>query len=223
MRYSIDKILSDVRIILNNNSNDESLLEVGDEGSIEINELIKSKIVDSARDVFATASLLLMDGGYPMREAEGNNGCLSVKWFGEKGKSGGYVILPSDFMRLVQWEMSDWEKPVSVPISQSDPQYAQQKSKFIGVRGNPTNPVVALVPHPAGIALEFYSCSGGDGVYVSSARYMPIPQVDEEDMIEIPEKCYTAVLYTIAAQTAISLNDPSATVLTEMANSYKRK
>jgi hypothetical protein len=42
-------------------------------------------------------------------------------------------------------------------------------------------------------------------------------------MIEIPEKCYTAVLYTIAAQTAISLNDPSATVLTEMANSYKRK
>lgn len=100
MRYSIDELLRDVRIILNNNSDDESLLEVGDEGSIEINELIKSKIVDSARDVFATASLLLMDGGYPMREAEGNNGCLSVKWFGEKGKSGGYVILPSDFMRL---------------------------------------------------------------------------------------------------------------------------
>ena len=49
-----------------------------------------------------------------------------------------------------------------------------------------------------GKVLEFYSCNSEEA-YVKRASYIPYPSIDEEDGIDISERCYTAVVYTTAA------------------------
>ena len=83
-------------------------------------------------------------------------------------------------------------------ISADDPLYDLQSSRYKGIRGNVQKPVCAIVNRAEGKALEFYSCNSEDA-YVKRASYIPYPEIDEDDGIDISERCYTAVVYMTAA------------------------
>ena len=104
--------------------------------------------------------------------------------------------------------MSDWERTCHNAISVDDPLYDLQSSRFKGVRGNVQKPVCAVVNRAEGKALEFYSCNSEEA-YVKRATYLPYPKIDDEEGIDISERCYTAVVYTTAALvlTAYGAND----------------
>lgn len=110
----------------------------------------------------------------------------------------GWTLLPDDFMRLVAFRMSDWERTCYMAISADDPLYDLQSSRYKGIRGNVQKPVCAIVNRAEGKALEFYSCNSEDA-YVKRASYIPYPEIDEDDGIDISERCYTAVVYMTAA------------------------
>ena len=55
----------------------------------------------------------------------------------------GFIRLPKDFLRLSQFKMKDWQRPVIVPITQESPRYNLQKDKY--TRGGVAKPVCALV------------------------------------------------------------------------------
>lgn len=110
----------------------------------------------------------------------------------------GWTLLPDDFMRLVAFRMSDWERTCYMAISADDPLYDLQSSRYKGIRGNVQKPVCAVVNRAEGKVLEFYSCNSEEA-YVKRASYIPYPSIDEEDGIDISERCYTAVVYTTAA------------------------
>lgn len=205
MVFNVDDLKREIRIALDQNMNSTPLLDVGDIDTLSLDDIIESKIEDAARLVMRDAPLHLLDGGKAFGE--------SIKWFSREGVGGGYIALPSDFLRLVSFQMSDWSYPVNVAITEDHPLYPLQSSRYAGIKGNPQRPVVALSSQPIGLVLEFYSCEAGEGVYVKRATYLPIPKINGGQII-FSEKLKSSVVYYAAYLTALSIgNGDLATVL----------
>lgn len=187
MIYQLADIKRDVRVCMDHNNVSESLLAELDPETLTLDGAIEASVERGARIVELAAPVYRLETGHHFGDA--------VYW-GEGGT--GYVLLPDDFMRLVAFRMSDWERTCHGAILPEDPEYARQSSRYKGVRGNPQKPVCAVVMHPEGLALEFYSCRGNDAQVVA-AQYVPFPVIDPNGGIEISERCYEAVVYQTAA------------------------
>lgn len=187
MVYKIEVVEQDVRIAIDENKTSEQLISDEDIDTLSLNEVIRSKIEEAVRRVETTAPMYLLEEGHEFGEA--------VYW---EDNGSGWVLLPDDFMRLIAFRMSDWGRTCYDAISVDDPLYDLQSSRYKGVRGNVQKPVCAVVNRAEGKVLEFYSCNSEEA-YVKRASYIPYPSIDEEDGIDISERCYTAVVYTTAA------------------------
>lgn len=194
--YKIETVSQDVRIAIDENKTSEQLLGDEDIDTLSLNEIVRSKIEEAVRRVETTAPTFLLEEGHTFGD--------SVFW----DNNSGWTLLPDDFMRLIAFRMSDWERTCHNAISVDDPLYDLQSSRFKGVRGNVQKPVCAVVNRAEGKALEFYSCNSEEA-YVKRATYLPYPKIDDEEGIDISERCYTAVVYTTAALvlTAYGAND----------------
>lgn len=148
--------------------------------------------VRAARQVEATAPLELLDMRSALEEG------VSVLWGPEaEGTWAGSVLLPPDFFRLGALRMDDWEETVRSLLDTSSKEYHAQWSRFSGLRGTPQKPRAAVVEEAAGKRLEFWSCLTR-GAEVARLDYVVLPRLDESDGVEISERCYDSVLYTVA-------------------------
>ncbi len=193
MIYKVVKIARDVRIAIDENQTSEQLIADEDIDTLSLNDIIRSKIVEAVRRVITEAPTHLLDGGVPFGDA--------VYW---RQEGAGWILLPEDFMRLLIFKMSDWDRPVYEPITAADPKYQLQFSRYKGLRGNPQKPVVAIVSRAEGRALELFSCKDTTAT-VEQAVYIPIPRVDDYGGIEIPERCYNSVIYEAASLVLVSV------------------
>ncbi|WP_290456929.1 hypothetical protein [Muribaculum intestinale] len=208
MIYKLTEIARDVRIAIDQNMTSEQLIATEDIETLSLEDIIRSKIVEAVRRVETAAPVHFLEEGHDFGDA--------VYW---GDLESGWVLLPDDFMRLIAFRMSDWERTVYAAISVDDPLYAKQSSRYKGIRGNVQKPVCAVVNRAEGKALEFYSCNSEDA-YVSRASYLPYPHIDEDDGIDISEKCYTAVVYTVAALVLTTYGEADkASAMTDLAKS----
>lgn len=208
MIYKLAEIAREVRIAIDQNMTSEQLIATDDIETLSLEEIIRSKIVEAVRRVETAAPVHFLEEGHDFGDA--------VYW---ADLESGWVLLPDDFMRLIAFRMSDWERTVYAAISVDDPLYAKQSSRYKGIRGNVQKPVCAIVNRAEGKALEFYSCNSEEA-YVSRASYLPYPHIDEDDGIDISEKCFTAVIYTVAALVLTTYGEAEkASALTELAKS----
>lgn len=196
MIYSLDDIKKDVRVALEENRGSGNIM--ADVDTLSLDEVILSKIEDAVKEVYLIAPVHLLEPG--------NNFAESIAWETEVGKGPGWTLLPNDFLRLMAFKMSDWERPVFAAILPDDPLYSLQSSRFAGIRGNRKKPVCAIVMRPQGKALEFYSCAAGETVTVEMAIYIPVPKISGSG-INIFEGCYRSVVYKIAGLTASALKE----------------
>lgn len=187
MVYRLEEIERDVRTAIDENRTSEQLITDGDVETLSLNDIIRSKIEEAVRRVETTAPVHYLEEGHVFGDA--------IYW---ESNGSGWILLPDDFMRLVAFRMSDWERTCYMAISAGDPTYDLQSSRYKGIRGNVQKPVCAIVNRAEGKALEFYSCDSEEA-YVKRASYIPYPRMDEDDGIDISERCYTAVVYTTAA------------------------
>lgn len=207
MVYQINRIVGDVRVALDENRRGGQLLPEGDMDTLELDTLVKSLIAEAAARVLLVAPVRLLDNGKPVGD--------SVFW---RDRGSGWILLPDDFMRLVVFKMSDWERPVYEPVDADDVRYQVQSSRYKGLRGNPQKPVVAVVNRPEGRALEFYSCRDNSAT-IERSLYVPYPRFDADGGIEIPERIYRAVVYMTAALAAAVLREgEQAASLSELSN-----
>lgn len=187
MVYEFKDILRDVRIAIDENKTNEQLITDEDIDTLMLDDIIYSKVVEGVRRTVTNAPIHLLDGGVPFGDA--------VYW---RNQHSGWVMLPDDFMRLMVFKMSDWERPVYEPITAGDPRYQLQFSRYKGLRGNPQKPVVAIVSRTEGRVLELYSCND-DTATVEQSLYYPLPSIDDNEGIMIPERCYQSAIYQMAA------------------------
>lgn len=211
MNYAVDDVMRDVRVALNENSSNNELLEI-DADTLTIDKIISQKLVHGVKMILQAAPLNMIDSVASFTDCD-------ISWYSDSvGVGSGTMELPNDFMRFVIFKMSDWRIPVTNPIYDTDIDYFKQSSAFTGVRGNVNRPVCVLTRNSNGLVLEFYSCSGGEGVYPIVAKYVPIPAI-VADTINIPEILYMATVYQIAGLTAMTYKDSLAQSLFTLASS----
>ena len=201
MLYNISDIVKEVKIAIDENVDSTSMEGLPDEDTLKLNEIVESKVVDAAMVIESNAPAYMLDSGKAFGE--------SIGWDGQPGYGAGYIHLPDDFMRLVCFQMSDWDYAVTLAITEDSPQYQMQRSRFAGVRGNPQKPVVAITSQPIGLVLEFFSCYSGENAFIKKARYIPIPRI-KNGKIDLCEKLRRAVVYYTAYLAALSLGNGDA-------------
>ena len=195
MVYNIHDVMRDVRICLDQNLTREQLLQTDDIDTLALDDIVKSKILEAVVRVHTNAPTYLLEQGHNFGDA--------VYW---GDLESGWVLLPQDFMRLIVFEMSDWEKAVYTAISTTDPEYDLQRQRLKALRGPAQKPVCAIATRPEGRTLEFYSCKS-ENVYVRRAQYLPYPKIDKDEGIDICERCYTAVVYAAASLVLLTLGE----------------
>lgn len=201
--------MQDVRICLDQNMESDALIESGDIDTLALDDIIRSKILEAVQRVHMDAPNYLLEGGHNFGDA--------VYW---RELESGWVLLPPDFMRLVVFEMDDWEQAVYQAISTDDPEYEKQRSRFKGIRGTAQRPVCAIAIRPEGRVLEFYSCKSKNA-QVSRAMYIPYPKIDEDNGVDICERCYNAVVYTAAGLTLLTCGEvEKGNAVSELAQTF---
>lgn len=191
MIYQLTTLMREVRIVMDKNMTSTALRGLGDVDTLSVDDIIKSRIVDATRRVELRAPLHYLENGHNF----GDN----VYWEQGKDRAGcGWTLLPTDFMRLMVFQMSDWKRPVFQAISPTDEEYALQWSQFGGIRGNTEFPVCAISVRPEGRVLEFFSCKDNTAD-VAKAVYLPEPSIDSDEGIDISERCHDAIVYMIAS------------------------
>lgn len=195
MIYNIHDVMRDVRVCLDQNMTSEQLLQDDDVDTLSLDEIVKSKIVEAVTRVHTDAPTYLLENGHDFGDA--------VFWGDQES---GWVILPQDFMRLIVFEMSDWEAAVYTAISTTDTEYELQRQRIKALRGTAQKPVCAIATRPEGRVLEFYSCKSEDA-YVRRAQYLPYPKIDKDEGIDICERCYTGVIYAAASLVLLTLGE----------------
>lgn len=211
MVYSIHDVMRDVRICLDQNMTSELLLATEDVDTLALDDIVRSKILEAVVRVHTEAPTYLLEAGHNFGDA--------VYW-GEQ--ESGWVMLPRDFMRLIVFEMSDWERAVYGAISTLDTEYELQRGRVKALRGTAQKPVCAIASRPEGRVLEFYSCKS-ESAYVRRAQYLPYPKIDRNEGIDICERCYTAVVYAAASLVLLTLgeSEKSAALSAESKNAMK--
>lgn len=199
-----------VRVAIDMNRKDDSLFIEGDTDTLSLNEIIGEKLVDAIRIVEMEAPLSMLESGHDF-------GGRETLFISEDGK--GFIILPQNFMRLVAFRMSDWKRTVFEAISETDPEYKKQSSKWKGICGNVEKPVVAIVRRAEGKVLEFYS-SNDSTATVAQASYIPFPRIDRDGGIDVAEDCYRAAVYRAASLTLASVGDEQWQTMLKISKSY---
>lgn len=127
----------------------------------------------------------------------------TVAWHGD---ASGHIVLPGDFLRLIEFRMSDWKRSVFSPVKTgSDIHMLQQKGQSPW-RGNPDFPVCALSRKEMGMVLEFWSCAD-ELARVDRFLYLQRPAVNDDGIIDIPELCLRPVVYEAARRAAMLHGD----------------
>ncbi|MFR9541403.1 MAG: hypothetical protein SNH27_05065 [Rikenellaceae bacterium] len=225
MIYTVSEISKAVRIAMDLNSSSDALSLVEDVDTLSINDIIESKILEGIESVHRIAPAYLLDGGYNLcdeDEDEDDGEILrnSIYW-NDSGFSG-WILLPEDFMRLVVFKMDDWERAVYDAIWLDDPKYLAQSSRFGGITGTPQKPVCAIAVRPEGRVLEFYSCTS-ESAQLSRGVYVPYPEIDDSNGVNICKRCYKSVIYAIAALVSLTIGDTEKGMsFSELSNSALR-
>ena len=205
MQVSEATIIKDVRVAVDENTSVAPFTDgdgnTFDPDTLEMEEIIKSKIADGVNAVRKTAPLSMLESA---RLASG--GSWPVTWIDEE-KMIGEVPLPDDYLRMVMFKMSDWAHAATMPIAAGSALYHQQFSEWKGVRGNPSRPNIAIATDTSTgrNVIQFFSCDSTD----ATAELTYIKRCDKPNepdepntMYEIEQGIYRAVVLRTAALVA---------------------
>lgn len=205
MHYGVINILSDVMVALDQNNSSLPLLVEGDSDTLNLYEIIESKICEAVQRVHMEAPVSLLNDCSVMSLHNPEN----FAWYGDDRMG---IVLNEDFLRLISFQMASWERPVHDVITSADPLYAKQFSRYKGIRGNKQKPVCAIIIDENGDkVLEVFSPRDQEdtvrvGLYIEYPKFID-GSATGEVQIDIASRCYKSVIYMIAALVATVYGD----------------
>lgn len=198
--FSIDTIKADVRNVLAENEDIQSLLAddgiLDDQLVAERDTLIESLICKAVDRVHVAAPYNFVRGV----EVLNTNSWNDLDEYSKR------INLPNDFLRLGFVRLGNWRVPVYTAIDADKEEYTQARSPFSIMRPNPRHPLVAIVKTEDGLTLEAYpKCKDG----TNSCYYVQKSKIsDESKEVSIADDCYYAAIYMIANLYYVSINEP---------------
>lgn len=154
----VTELVRDVRISLDENAA-ESVYLSGNSDNLELDEIIRLKLPEAAREVTETCEVGLLEPVVMGTTVTADDG-------------GGVLTIPDDFLRLVFLKMKGWNRGVSVVAGEGSDTDLIQRNRY--TRGTATKPV-CVYGHDAngGRVIEYF----GKGSVVEKALYMPLPAI----------------------------------------------
>lgn len=201
---SMAALVSGVRVVMDENRVSTSLVASNDIETLSLNELIERNVITAARTIEMMAPRHLLTDVDVYDKSNIGTATFSLEQLGEKHV--GSLNLPTELLRVVGVKMSDWTTEGRL-IDGSSPEYACQRSKWLGVGGTPEHPVAALVPHAAGgMKLEMY-CSKKQDAALSYMTFITAPTKGSDGNVNICELLKDAIIYMAASLTCTSLGE----------------
>ena len=207
--YSVTELIAEVKVCMDRNAQDTTLVDVGDVDTLQQKDIIRSKLVDAATLVESNAPLSMLSGkGWGTGVLSGLE-CVKV--------DNSYVYrikLPSDTLRLIRIKLKSWSRAARI-LDENDEEALYQTSHIRGVMGDPERPV-AVVQQGADGELEvmLYSSEVGgstekDYDLIETGTYLPLPKIENEgqETIALPEKLKSAVVYMTGYLACMTLGD----------------
>lgn len=208
--YSVTELIGEVKVCMDRNAQDTTLVDVGDVDTLQQKDIIRSKLVDAATLVESNAPLSMLSGkGWGTGVLSGLE-CVKVD-------STLYVYrikLPSDTLRLIRIKLKSWSRAARI-LDENDEEALFQTSHIRGVMGDPERPV-AVVQQGADGELEvmLYSSEVGGSTEkdydpIETGTYLPLPKIENEgqETIALPEKLKSAVVYMTGYLACMTLGD----------------
>lgn len=206
MLYVVSKIIEDIKIALDQNQTENSIIAQED-NTLALDEVIRQKILHAARHLLETSDVSVLGEGKSCPIVKMVNGVeqIPTTWAdhdiinqlniyeSEEGwgeLSMWLLEMPSDYLRLLSLKMSDWKRAVYGTIPFESAEYSQLKSGFAGITGNPERPVVAEAkssgisifntgsPSVTAHTVSFFEIYTSATGDVESFRYCPIPKYE---------------------------------------------
>lgn len=202
-RAYINDLVEEVRITIDQNRKDGSYLE-SDTDNMELNEIIRTKLVDSARFILESAPIDMVEPA-KMEIPQ------AAQYMQTDGS--GYIVLPPDFLRLIYFKMLSWNKGVTNVAEEGSNIALMQHCLF--TRGTPLKPICVLSHDMSGNRiLEYYTvgfnteskCKQRDH-RIDRALYIQKPQIVSEsgkDILMIPSLLRFSIVNYCAGLTEIS-------------------
>lgn len=191
MNKTFEEIADEVRMIIDENEDNSALITETDEVANDTDKITKEMIMQSVDMVHQMAPL--------WKTTDVQTQTTVSLTPDKKGKAGN---VPSDFLRFVLADASDWSRKVYEPITEGSAEYQMQSSEFAGIRGSAERPVVAIVPGLSGLNMEVYSTAN------SSVTLAYIKKASEDASgVTIAEMCYKAVLNMVAKYYMVSVGE----------------
>lgn len=188
MLIDIEEMIGEVLLLLDENDiNIADRVEFGDSRA-DVRELIRGMLPAVAEEVVREAESREID--------EWEEFDADVEWL---SPGTGRVALPSGFLRLVVFRMSDWRRSVTRFIRAGSQEYALRFHPGRSRRGIRSSPAVAVVPGPGCHELEFTG-SSDPGAYVERAGYLPVPGAVRSGYLLIPRSLLRKVTDSAAAR-----------------------
>lgn len=205
----ITDLMKEVRITLDENRQESSYLN-SDTNNMELNEIIRSKLVDATRSILSVCPIDILESK-PITITTDNQ----VK--NEDGS--GYIVLPDDFLRLSQFKLSSWNRVVTNVAEEGSTIALMQHNSF--TRGTPLKPVCVFGHNASGKrTIEYYI--GKDNSHgVEKALYVGLPSISD-NKLEIPGILRFHIIHYCAGLVEVSRgNTPHADAFFKIANNFK--
>jgi len=171
---------------------DKVKLRIDEFGPFEEGEVFGSAQVESLLDDAVNQFLLFIPPYLPTPtsfadESSSTGGAVAIDDYV------GYVPLPTDYLRLVTFQMDCWKRAVTEAISENDPRYAIQMNTH--VRGGVARPAV-VYRYESGIGkiLEYYSVSDNNHDVKKALCLVTIVAEDLDEFLVDPFTWFAAYL-----------------------------
>lgn len=128
----------------------------------------------------------------------------------------GSIILPSDYLRLVLFQMYDWSVAATQEdvITEGDPRAAMFGSKYAAIAGHEERPTLLLTFNEDGQKILVYFTSEDGDVEAARKLYVAEP-AETNSNYDIPTKMLPAAVAMCAAMTDRTLQDTAGVQLLE--------
>lgn len=192
---SVKDIIKKVRAKIDEIAVNESEMIDTVEDNANLDSVIRSCIAEAYRYVSINADRTLL---------EGKN--LASPGMVIGSDLVGRIMLPSDFLRLLNVRLSSWNSSPAEIVDETSPIYRMQSNQW--VCGNPKRPVAAVVYTMTGRQLELYKASSTNDS-LKSLTYIP-SLADGFESVSISVQTTDAFIYYVAALVMVTFREDVA-------------
>lgn len=187
MRYKITEIVRDVCVQLGESPRRAAMLSADERAmTIQIDEIVVANVADEA------AEAVLRTDRHRLEEVTQIVG-VQRRLSGNSGE----IVLPADYLRLVEFRMPDWTRSV-YRVAAADSLRAILGDEAPEWLNTPNRPLLIYGGDTQGTTLRYYGTELPEST-PHTALYAPRPQIWPDDTIEIPRSEYRQVVRNLVA------------------------